>query len=227
MLAPLSVIIPTLNAAPVLPTTADALLSGATKGLIREVVISDGGSTDDTGSIARELGALWIEGPAGRGGQIMRGVKASSAEWLLILHADTHLSEGWTESALRHMNADPERAGYFRLRFRTTGPTQRLVAGGANLRARVLDLPYGDQGLLISRNLLEKIGGFPDLPLMEDVALADRLRGRLTRLDADALTSAERYLHDGWARRVAKNLGILIRYRLGTPPDQLVRRYEK
>ncbi len=226
MPAPLSVIIPTLNAAPALPATAEALLSGATEGLIREMVISDGGSADQTQAVARELGALWVEGPAGRGGQIARGVAASSGEWLLILHADTHLSDGWTDAARRHMNAQPDRAGYFRLNFRTAGIAPRLVARGANLRARHLGLPYGDQGMLISRDLLLTIGGYPDIPLMEDVALADRLRGRLSALDALALTSADRYLRDGWARRVKRNLGTLFRYRLGVSPDDLVRRYE-
>lgn len=227
MPAPLSVVIPTLNAADCLPDTANALLPGATEGVIREVVISDGGSTDATRQVARDLGALWVEGPAGRGGQIARGVAAASAEWLLILHADTHLSGGWTEATLGHMNARPGRAGFFRLRFRASGLAPRFVAGGANLRARLLGLPYGDQGLLISRALLDQVGGVPELPLMEDVALADRLRGRLDPLDAEAITSAERYLRDGWMRRVTRNLGTLMRYRLGIPPERLVRRYGK
>ena len=227
MPAPLSVIIPTLNAASLLGATADALLSGATEGLIHELVISDGGSTDETRAVAKELGAVWIDGPAGRGGQIARGVAAATAEWLLILHADTHLSEGWTKAALEHMNERPDRAGYFRLRFRADGLAPRLVATGANLRARLMGLPYGDQGLLISRVVLGEVGGMPDIPLMEDVALADRLRGRLCALDADALTSPDRYLRDGWARRVTRNLGTLLRYRLGTPPDRLIGRYEK
>lgn len=227
MPAPLSVVIPTLNAASALPATSQALLSGATEGLIRELVITDGGSTDGTRRVAADLGAVWVEGPAGRGGQIARGIEATSADWLLILHADTHLSDGWTEAARAHMNIQPDRAGYFRLRFRAKGPMPSFVASGANLRSRVLGLPYGDQGLLISRDLLTKVGGYPDIPLMEDVALADRLRGRLSALDAEAMTAADRYLRDGWARRVTWNLGTLLRYRLGASPQSLVRRYGK
>jgi len=227
MPAPLSVIIPTLNAAPALGATAEALLSGATEGLIRELVISDGGSTDETALVARDLGALWITGEKGRGGQIARGIAAASAEWLMILHADTHLSDGWTEPARAHMNAHPDRAGYFRLRFRATGPAPRLVETGANLRSRLIGLPYGDQGLLIHRDLLTRIGGYPEIPLMEDVALARALKGYLRELPATARTSARRYEQDGWSRRVTRNLGTLLRYRLGTPPEALLDRYDR
>lgn len=227
MPASLSVIIPTLNAATALPQTTDALLAGATDGLIRELVISDGGSTDQTRDAATELGALWISGPPGRGGQIARGIAASSAPWLLILHADTHLSEGWPDAVRRHMASSPEVAGYLRLRFRAAGAMPALVAGGANLRSKWLGLPYGDQGLLISRGLLDDIGGYPELPLMEDVALARRLNRRLRLLDAEAHTSAERYLRDGWARRITQNLGTLLRYLLGADPKKLVTRYSR
>ena len=227
MPAPLAVIIPTLNAAHALPGTADALLSGATEGLIRDLVITDGGSTDATGEAAKELGAIWVEGPAGRGGQIARGVAASYAPWVLILHADTHLSPGWPDAARAHMNNRPDMAGYFRLKFRAPGLVPHLVASGANLRARHLGLPYGDQGLLISRNTLAEIGGVPDLPLMEDVALADRLKGRMAELKGVAHTSAERDQNDGWARRVLRNLGTLVRYRLGQETRDLAARYER
>ncbi|MCG6882660.1 MAG: TIGR04283 family arsenosugar biosynthesis glycosyltransferase [Silicimonas sp.] len=226
MPAPLSVVIPTLNASHGLPATAEALLEGVTSGLTGELIISDGGSQDATRQIARELGAHWVEGPPGRGGQLGRGVAASNGDWLLLLHADTHLSPGWAETAYAHMQAHPDRAGWFRLRFRASGAAPALVAAGANIRSRHLGLPYGDQGLLVSRKLLDAVGGVPDLPLMEDVALARALKGRLRPLDAEALTSAERYQRDGWARRVIANLGTLARYLLGADPAGLRRRYE-
>lgn len=226
MPAPLSVVIPTLNSADVLPETAEALLSGATSGLIRELVVSDGGSTDNTREIAKELGAVWVDGPKGRGGQIGRGVAASGGDWVLILHADTHLSENWDEVARAHMNTGEARAGYFGLRFRATGIAASLIAAGANFRSRLFGLPYGDQGLLISRSLLDSVGGVPDMPLMEDVELARRLKGRMQRLDGWAMTSAERYQTDGWGRRVLRNLRTLVRYRLGVAPEDLVASYD-
>ena len=227
MRAPLSIVIPTLNAAAELPETAEALLAGATSGLVRELVISDGGSTDETVKVAKELGALVVAGSPGRGSQLARGVEASSGDWLLLLHADTHLAEGWEEVAYDHMNQHPDRAGWFRLRFRAAGMAPRIVAGGANWRSRILQLPYGDQGLLVSRALLSEVGGVPDVPLMEDVLLARALKGRLRGLDCDALTSPARYERDGWVKRTAGNLGTLARFYLGASPELLKARYER
>lgn len=227
MSAPISVIIPTLNAAHTLGATSDALLPGLTSGLIRELVISDGGSTDQTHEIAQELGAVWIEGPKGRGGQIRRGIEAAKSDWLLILHADTQLGGGWDTEANKHMASFPNRAGWFSLRFRAKGIAPKLVAAGANLRSRLFGLPYGDQGLLVSKHTLDAIGGYPDLPLMEDVALARALRGKLRPLTSYAFTSAKRYEADGWGRRCFKNLGTLARYLAGADPGDLIARYEQ
>ncbi|NNE88889.1 MAG: glycosyltransferase [Silicimonas sp.] len=227
MRAPLSIVIPTLNAGDDLPATADALLGGATSGLVRELVISDGGSKDDTLEIAKELGAVSVTGPAGRGGQLAHGVAASTGEWLLLLHADTHLAEGWARLAHDHMTEHADKAGWFRLRFRADGFAPAFIARGANLRSRYLGLPYGDQGLLISRRLLDAVGGVPAMPLMEDVVLARALKGRLRGLDCDALTSAARYEREGWIKRTASNLGTLTRFFLGVSPEALKARYEK
>ncbi|RVV99571.1 glycosyltransferase [Mesobaculum littorinae] len=225
MPAPLSIVIPTLNAADALAAASVPLVEGVSEGLVREMVVADGGSTDATRRVAEDLGAAWVPGPAGRGGQIARGVAAARGDWLLILHADCHLPRGWTDSVARHMGQSPERAGYFRLAFRATGLPPRLVAGWANLRAARLGLPYGDQGLLIARDVLARAGGVPDLPLMEDVALARALRGRLSPLDATITTSAERYLAEGWLRRGGRNLGLLARYLAGADSDELARAY--
>lgn len=227
MSAPLAIIIPTLNAAGDLPETAEALLPGVVAGLVRELVVSDGGSADDTLLIARELGALIVEGPPGRGGQIGRGVSAATAPWLLVLHADSIPVPGWAAAVGHHMEHHPDKAGWFDLAFRAKGVAPSLVAAGANLRSRWFGMPYGDQGLLISRDLLAGAGGVPDLPLMEDVMLARALRGRLRPLGLPVRTSAARYERDGWARRVIRNLGTLARFLLGVPPERLVHRYER
>lgn len=227
MRAPLSLVIPTLNAAGELPGTAEALLAGATSGLVREVVISDGGSSDETLRVARELGAVIVQGAPGRGGQLARGVAASCGDWVLLLHADTQLAEGWELAVFEHIANHPEKAGWFHLQFRTSGFGAGLVAGGANLRSRFLGLPYGDQGLLVARSVLEEVGGVPELSLMEDVALARALKGRLRGLECAALTSAARYERDGWALRVMRNLGTLTRYLSGASPEALKKRYER
>ncbi len=223
MRAELSVIIPTRDAGAVLPACLATLFEGVETGLIRELIISDGGSGDGTSDIAEEAGARLITGPPSRGGQLRRGADAASGAWLLFLHADTRLSPGWTE-AVRAQMAD-SRPAWFRLRFDDGSLPARLVAGWANLRARVLALPYGDQGLLIARSEYDAVGGYPDIPLMEDVAMARRLGRRMRGMPATALTSAERYRRDGWLRRGARNLTLLARYFAGADPNDLHRGY--
>jgi len=225
MRAPISIIIPTLNAGSELPGTLAALAEGLEAGLIRELILSDGGSVDATPALADQAGAVLIAGAAGRGGQLARGADAAQGAWLLFLHADTHPGPGWAQAVLRHMRADAGAAGYFRLRFRANGPAPWLFAGWANLRARYLGLPYGDQGLLIARALYDEVGGFADIPLMEDVAIARALSGRLRRLNATAETSAARYRAQGWLRRGSRNLITLARYLMGADPDRLARFY--
>ncbi len=227
MPAVISVVIPTLNAGDALGDTANALLPGVGDGLIRELVVSDGGSRDDTLEIAEERGARIVTGEAGRGGQVARGVAAAEGNWLLILHADTHLSDEWPRAVRTHIAEHPEKAGWFWLHFRADGLLPRSVAAGANLRSRVFGLPYGDQGLLVRKDVLDEVGGIPLIPLMEDVALAKRLRGRLRQLDAGAFTSAERYQRDGWVRRAAANLTTLLRYKLGADPARLASDYAR
>lgn len=225
MAAPLSVVIPTLDAAQDLPVTAGSLFPGLESGLIRDLVISDGGSHDGTRDIAERLGATFVEGPASRGGQLRRGAEAALGDWLLLLHADSRPERDWPAAVLDHMNRVSDRAAFFRLRFRSKGLAPAIVAGWANLRSRALGLPYGDQGLLIGRDLLERIGGVPDVPLMEDVILARRLCGRLVPLGASLSTSAARYERDGWIRRSLVNGWTLTRYLAGVPPDRLVAGY--
>ncbi len=227
MRAPLSIILPTLDAAPVLPGAFAALMEGLAAGLIREVIVSDGGSRDATGKIARAAGARLLTGAPGRGGQLRRGAQAAGGDWLLFLHADSWLAPGWAEAVATHMQRAPDRAAAFRLTFRASGPGARLTAGWANLRARLFHLPYGDQGLLIPRALYEQIGGFADIPLMEDVAMARRLGRRLCLLDHPISTDAGRYLAEGWLRRGARNWLTLARYLAGTDPERLARRYQR
>ncbi|MCP3972154.1 MAG: glycosyltransferase [Rhodobacteraceae bacterium] len=225
MRAPVSIIVPTLDAGRELPATLAALAEGLQAGLIRELVVSDGGSGDATLKLAATAGAVTVRGAAGRGGQLRRGAAAAQGDWLLFLHADTQLAPGWTSEVLAHLRGSGQMAGYFRLAFRARGAAPRLVAGWANLRSRLFGLPYGDQGLLIARALYEEVGGYRDIPLMEDVAIARALRGRLRQIPATALTSPERYRRQGWLRRGARNLLTLARYLWGTDPEKLAGRY--
>ena len=226
MPAPLSLIVPTLNAQDDLPRLMETAIAGLGAGVLREMIVADGGSVDDTVAVAEAAGARVVTGARGRGAQIGAGIAAARAPWLLVLHVDSALPDGWSEAVSAAM-AQPDRAWVFRLAFRAEGFGARRTAAWANLRSRVFGLPYGDQGLLIARDLLAAVGGYPDLPLMEDVALARRLgRARLGHLPATLTTGAERYLAEGWTRRGARNLWTLARYLAGTPPERLIPGYE-
>jgi rSAM/selenodomain-associated transferase 2 len=222
MRAPISVVIPTRDAETHLGACLMSLMQGLEAGLIREVIVSDGGSGDATVEIARAWGAEVVEGAPSRGAQLRRGCAAAQGRWLLVLHADTQLQDGWVGPVAEHLGT--RAAGWFRLGFDAQGPAARIVAGWANLRSR-LGLPYGDQGLLLPRSLYDSVGGYPDQPLMEDVAIARTLAGHLRGIDARAVTSAARYRSQGWVRRGARNLLTLLRYFSGTSPHHLARSY--
>ena len=227
MPAQISVIVPTLNAEAGLPDTLAALIEGLSAGLIRELIVSDGGSTDATAEIADEAGAVWLTGPASRGGQLRRAAAAARGRWLLVLHADTVLEPGWSVAVAAHLASGGGRPACFRLGFRAGGVMPVWVAGWANLRTVLFGLPYGDQGLLLRREDYDRAGGYPDAPLMEDVALVRALDRRPTILPVRATTSAERYIRTGWLRRGARNLWTLVRYLGGADPKDLDAGYRR
>lgn len=228
MSAPVSVVIPTLDAAGRLGPCLGALTEGLMEGMIAELVLADGGSTDAIAEVAEAAGARLVTAPAGRGQQLAAGAAAAHGDWLLFIHADTVLGPGWTTAVRDHLRDRPDQAGYFRLGFDAPGLAPGLVAAWANLRSRLFALPYGDQGLLVSTALYRKAGGYPAISLMEDVALARRLgRRRLARLGACAVTSASRYAAEGWFSRGALNLSTLGLYFLGVDPERLARRYAR
>lgn len=227
MRAPVTVIVPTLNVEVVLPGCLSALYEGLEAGVIRELIVVDGGSSDATLQISQEVGAEVIaHTPPSRGGQLAAGAAVAQGDWLMFLHADTCLAPGWSAVVSAHVQSETE-AGYFKLRFDQVGLAARYIAGWANLRSRLFGLPYGDQGLLVSRVLYDAVGGYADIPLMEDVALSRALRGQLRKLNSVAVTSSAAYQTQGWWRRGARNLWTLARYFSGVSPHRLARAYRR
>lgn len=216
----LSVVIPALNAAYSLRATLASVLGAD------DVVVVDGGSTDGTAELAGLLGARVVQAQSGRGSQLAAGVEVAGGEWLLLLHADTRLAPGWHKEFGAHMATSPGQAGYCRFRLASNDPRARRLECLVALRCQVLALPYGDQGMLIHRDLLREIGGIRQLPLMEDVDLVRRLgRRRLVALDVVAITSAEKWHRQGWYRRSLRNLLCLTLYFAGVPPRLIARLY--
>ena len=228
----ISIVIPTLNSETTLVRTLAALIPATVAGVIREVIIADGGSEDRTYDIAEDAGARWLACPrAGRGAQLRAGAEEARAPWLLFLHADTVLDEGWEREAQSLMQkiSDGQReqsAGVFQFCLDDDGLAPRVLESIVRWRTRLLKFPYGDQGLLISRTLYDQVGGYQNLQLMEDVDLIRRIgRKRIQVFQAKATTSAARYREHGYLRRIARNQMCLALYYLNVSPDRLVKVY--
>lgn len=222
----LSIVIPTLNAQRELKATLDCVAGAA---MPKEIIVADGGSGDETIEIAAEAGARVVVAGRGRGPQLIAGAEAAVGDWLLFLHADTRPQPGWGRAIdIFARDADNRyRAGYFRFVLNDPSPQARRLETLVDWRCRLLGLPYGDQGLLISREFHDFVGGFRPIPLMEDVDLVGRIgRRRLAQLPIAAVTSAERYRKDGFWLRPARNLACVGLYFLGVPPATIARLYE-
>ncbi len=227
----ISVIIPTLNSEGTLAETLAALIPAVIEGLVREVIIPDGGSTDRTIKIADQSGAHIVTSAPGRGLQLQAGAAAAKMPWLLFLHADTTLEPGWERGADHHIDqiareVRPDAAASFQFRLDDSRFAARIVEAGVEMRSSFLKLPYGDQGLLISRALYNDVGGYSSQPIMEDIDFVRRLgRTRVQMLNARAVTSAVRYRNEGYLRRILRNQRCLLLYAMGASPERIARIY--
>jgi rSAM/selenodomain-associated transferase 2 len=227
----ISVVIPSFNAEATLGQTLAALVPAVVDGVVQEAIIVDGGSTDETAAIAEAAGTRLIRSQRGRGAQLQAGAAAARGDWLLFLHADTVLEPGWAEEAESFMErvATGRRAPAafaFRFALDDQGLMPRLLEWLVGLRCLLFALPYGDQGLLIPRDLYRASGGFRPLPLMEDVDLVRRLkRSQRVMLHSRAVTSGARYRNEGYVARSLRNLCCITLYYLRVPTRVLARLY--
>lgn len=165
----------------------------------------------------------WVESPRGRARQMNAGADAATGRWLIFLHADTRLPNGW-QQAIRAAEADPRVSlGCFRFALDSASPFARIIEAGVRLRVALMGLPYGDQALFVRREDFRAAGGYRDLPIMEDVDLVRRFRrrGRLYRASSPAVTSARRWETEGWVTRTARHLRLIVLYFLGVTPERL------
>lgn len=216
-----SVVIPTLDeAANIAAAVGSALDAGAT-----EIIIADGGSRDETISLAKQAGATQIvQSDPGRGIQLKRGAAAASGRFVLFLHADNRL----TPDCLQQICQCGEPAwGAFRQNIDAAGLAYRLLEHGNALRVRVRKMPFGDQAVFVSREVLQQYGSFAEIPLMEDVELARRLRreARPVLLPGPVMVDARRWQHRGVIRQTLRNWCVQVAYALGTSPERLSRWY--
>lgn len=225
-LPPLSVVIPVRNEAARLPLLL-ADLAAAPASLVREVWVVDGGSDDGSARLAELAGARLLASAAGRGAQLCRGVAVCDGPWLLLLHADARLPPDWPAAIQRAIRCGSGTAWAFPLAIEAAGPVLRLVAALSTQRSRWLSLPYGDQGLLLSRALYERSGGMAPLPLMEDLEFVLRLRrlAPIRLLGPSLRVDGRRWRQLGVWRTTWRNAMLRRAWRRGVDPALLARRY--
>lgn len=220
----ISIIMPTLNEAKNLPRTLNALQTIPSV----DVIVVDGGSVDDTVTVAAAWGATVIISPLlERAYQMNLGAAAAEGDILLFLHADTCLPNGfdrWVRQTLTQPNVI---AGAFELAIDGQTLGLRLVEWGVHLRSHGCQMPYGDQALFLTAETFRAIGGFPALPIMEDFEMMRRLkrRGRIAIAPAAVLTSGRRWQKLTVFRTTLINQGIILGYLLGISPVRLAHWY--
>jgi len=220
----ISVVIPALDEAGAI---AEAVRSAAAGGA--EVLVVDGGSADGTPERAAAAGARVLHSAPGRARQLGVGAREARGEVVVFLHADTVLPSGF-ENALERALADPRVVGgSFRLRFAERTPGLRFIEWGVRLRVALFGLPYGDQALFARRAVLERVGGIPQVPIMEDLDLVRRLAGagRLAHLPLAVATSGRRYRARGVLRTFLRNALAALGWGLGLDRERLAAWYRR
>ncbi len=216
------VVIPALNEADTLPGILEDLQA---VDLALDIVVVDGGSDDRTVDVACEAGARVVSAPRGRALQLNTGAGVATGEWLCFLHADVRMPPAARGAFSELVNDEHSEAAVWRFAIDAPGAWFRIVEFGAFLRDAMGGLPYGDQGLLVRRRVFEDAGGFPEIPIMEDVALvrAIRRKARLERLSASLVASARRWHQEGPYRTWFRNIALISAYLAGVSPHRLAR----
>lgn len=218
--ARISIIIPVLNEA----INIEQAVASTQPSTNVEVIVVDGGSNDHTVEIAESLGVKVISAPRGRAAQMNVGALAASGEILLFLHADSRLSVEFDIMVRTALQQPGVMAGAFALRIDGQIWSLRLVEWGVNWRSHFLQMPYGDQGIFLKKEIFYRIGKFPELVLMEDFELIRRLRraGKITIISASILTSARRWLKNGVFKTTLTHQLIIVAYLLGISPKRIM-----
>lgn len=221
----LSVIIPCLDEAEVITGLMQALQPLRLRGV--EVIVADGGSADGTLELARPLASHAVSAPRGRAAQMNHGAAMATGDVLLFLHADCRLPEAADERILQGLAATHRQWGRFDVRLAGKHPMLRMIALAMNARSRWTGIATGDQGLFVRRSTFEAAGRYPDIPLMEDIALCKRLKrfGRPLCLPEHITASARRWEQHGIAATILLMWRLRLAYSLGADPRRLAALY--
>jgi rSAM/selenodomain-associated transferase 2 len=220
----ISIIVPTLN--------EEQNIASLTKTLpqeVGEVIIVDGGSSDNTVNSARNLGLRVEETLPGRALQLNHGAVCAQGRILIFLHADTRLPQNFTKPVLETLSQEDVIAGAFSLAIENAGPLLRYIAFCTNVRSNFLQLPYGDQAFFLLKKQFDRIGGFPLIPIMEDFCFIRKakLLGKIHTVKEKATTSARRWQRLGVVRTTLINQLVVLGFYLGVAPERLRSLYRR
>ncbi len=215
----ISVVIPALNEA----DNVAAAVRSAAASAIAEVIVVDGGSDDATVEAAAKAGARVVSSSRGRARQLNAGAKGASGDVLLFLHADTRLPAGFDRSIVAALGDDLVVGGRFDIDLRPSSPLIWLTARLISLRSRLSRIATGDQGLFVRTSVFAEMGGFPNLPIMEDLAFSIELkrRGRIACLRDRVVSSSRRWRKDGVARTILLMWTMRFLFFCGVSPTRL------
>ncbi len=215
----ISVIIPTLNEA---GNIKETIISSQFSNNV-EIIVVDGGSKDETLFIAKSLNVKVLISSLGRANQMNVGAMAASGEILLFLHADTRLPTNFEEMMRTTLAKPGIVAGAFALRINAPNWGLRLVELGVKWRSHLWQMPYGDQGIFLTKDVFGQVGNFPQIPIMEDFELIRKLKtmGKIYLLPTPVITSPRRWLKKGIIQTTILNQIIVIAYLLGVSPQQI------
>lgn len=218
-MATTTVIIPVLNEAPHIEKLLAPLADS-------DVIVVDGGSDDNTLALLASFNAKVIPGSKGRARQMNVGAAKATGDILIFLHADTELPEGW-EKELRDFADSRKVWGRFNVQFDETSPAFSVIAFMMNWRSRLTGICTGDQAIFIRRTVFDKLNGFADIPLMEDIDISRRLRRECWPycVPGNATTSARRWRARGLIRTILHMWWYRLQYFFGVSPEKLVKSY--
>lgn len=221
----ISIVLPVRNEADRLAAVLKPLVDGGSA----DVLVVDGGSTDASAAIAEKMGVPFVVTEAGRARQMNFGANKAGGEILLFVHGDTVVPRDFAAQINQAMREQGVVAGAFRLAIDAEGVGVRFVEQMANLRASLFSLPYGDQALFVRADVFRKMGGFPDIPVMEDFAFVRMLRqqGRIAILPSAVKTCGRRWQQLGVLRTTLTNQLMVLGFLLGISPERLARFYRE
>jgi rSAM/selenodomain-associated transferase 2 len=224
----ISVIIPVFHEAAIINTTIQRILKTDFPGNL-EIIVVDGAREGETCRALKAANVKKLFSEKGRGRQMNRGALGADGEVLLFLHADTRIGGGGLSAIHSAVQQDHCAAGAFDLRIDAKGPAYRLIEGVASLRTRTTRVPYGDQAIFVRRDVFERVGGYPEIPLMEDVELMRRIKktgGAIRILNEKATTSARRWQQEGLLYTTLRNWTLVTLYLFGVSAERLARYYK-